>query len=103
MRNGGYQEEIIMQEFVPGDDTSMHILTCYTAQDGETKLASFGQTLLEDHTPSAIGNPVVIRTMNNEEVGKQAKKLIEHMNFVGFSNFDLKYDERDGKYKFFLN
>ncbi|GAF12564.1 carbamoylphosphate synthase large subunit [Bacillus sp. JCM 19046] len=101
MRNGGYQEEIIMQEFVPGDDTSMHILTCYTAQDGETKLASFGQTLLEDHTPSAIGNPVVIRTMNNEEVGKQAKKLIEHMNFVGFSNFDLKYDERDGKYKFF--
>jgi D-aspartate ligase len=101
IRGAGYPERLIIQEFVPGDDTCMHILTLYTAQDGETKLASFGQTLLEDHTPGGIGNPVAIRTFRNDEVVRQAKMLVEHAGFVGFSNFDLKYDWRDGKYKFF--
>ncbi|HEX7063593.1 MAG TPA: ATP-grasp domain-containing protein [Bacillales bacterium] len=96
-----YMDDLIIQEFVPGDDTSMHILTLYTAQDGKTKLASFGQTLLEDHTPGGIGNPVAIRTFRQDEVVQQAKRLVEHSGYVGFSNFDLKYDQRDGKYKFF--
>ncbi|HEU5139759.1 MAG TPA: carbamoyl phosphate synthase-like protein [Bacillales bacterium] len=99
--NADYMDDLIIQEFVPGDDTSMHILTLYTAQDGQTKLASFGQTLLEDHTPGGIGNPLAIRTFRNDEVVQQAKRLVEHSGYIGFSNFDLKYDKRDGKYKFF--
>ncbi|WP_407269435.1 ATP-grasp domain-containing protein [Radiobacillus sp. PE A8.2] len=101
VREGQYKDDLIIQEFVPGDDTAMHILTLYTAQNGETKLASFGQTLLEDHTPGGIGNPVVIRTFRNDEAVEQAKRIVEHVGYVGYSNFDLKYDERDGKYKFF--
>lgn len=101
IREANYRDELIIQEFIPGNDTYMHILTLYTAQDGETKFASFGQTLLEDHTPGGIGNPVAIRTLRNDEVIAQAKKLVEHVGWTGFSNFDLKYDERDGKYKFF--
>ncbi len=101
IREAGFKEELIIQEFIPGDDTSMHILTLYTARDGQTKLGSFGQTLLEDHTPGGIGNPVAIRTFCNDTVVQQAKKLVEHVGYIGFSNFDLKYDERDGKYKFF--
>ncbi|SET32964.1 D-aspartate ligase [Oceanobacillus limi] len=101
LRNADYRDSIIIQEFVPGDDTSMHILTLYTAQDGKTKLASFGQTLLEDHTPGGIGNPVSILSLQNEKVIKQAIRLVESIGYVGYSNFDLKFDERDGKYKFF--
>lgn len=101
LRNAGYYENLVIQEYVPGDDTAMHILTLYIAQDGQTKLASFGQTLLEDHTPGGIGNPLVIRTFRNDEVIKQAERITKHVGYVGFANFDLKYDERDGKYKFF--
>lgn len=100
IREADYTGNLIVQEFVPGDDSSMHILTLYTAQDGETKLASFGQTILEDHTPGGIGNPVAIRTFRGNEVVEQAKRLVEHAGYVGFSNFDLKYDQRDGTYKF---
>ncbi|MEQ6391183.1 ATP-grasp domain-containing protein [Bacillaceae bacterium S4-13-58] len=101
IRNAGYLEELIIQEFIPGDDTAMHILTLYTDQKGNTKMASFGQTLIEDHTPGGIGNPVAILTFRNDEVVEQAKKIVNHAGYTGFSNFDLKYDERDGKYKFF--
>ncbi|MFT4415774.1 carbamoyl phosphate synthase-like protein [Fredinandcohnia humi] len=101
LRNAGYYEDLVIQEYVPGDDTAMHILTLYIAQDGQTKLAAFGQTLLEDHTPGGIGNPLAIRTFHNDEVVKQAEQIVKHVGYVGFANFDLKYDERDGKYKFF--
>lgn len=101
LRNAGYHENLVIQEYVPGDDTAMHILTLYIAQDGQTKLASFGQTLLEDHTPGGIGNPLAIRTFPNNEVVKQAERITKQVGYVGFANFDLKYDERDGKYKFF--
>ncbi|QGS68000.1 hypothetical protein CV093_02800 [Oceanobacillus sp. 143] len=92
---------MIVQEFIPGDDTAMYILTIYIAQDGEVKLASFGQTLLEDHTPGGIGNPVAIRTLRNDEAVEQATRLVKKVGYIGFANFDLKYDSRDGKYKFF--
>ncbi|THE09149.1 carbamoyl phosphate synthase-like protein [Bacillus timonensis] len=101
LRDAGYNENLVIQEYVPGDDTAMHILTLYIGQDGQTKLASFGQTLLEDHTPGGIGNPLAIRTFRNDEVIKQAEKITKYVGYVGFANFDLKYDVRDGKYKFF--
>lgn len=101
VRNAGYHDNLIIQEFVPGDDTAMHILTLYITNKGEINLASFGQTLLEDHTPGGIGNPLVIRTMHNEKVIKDAEKIVKHVGYNGVANFDLKYDKRDGKYKFF--
>ncbi|QWI72920.1 hypothetical protein ER45_027880 (plasmid) [Bacillus mycoides] len=97
----GYNGVLLIQEFIPGDDTAMHVLTCYNSTDKRTKLTSMGKTLIEDHTPGGIGNPLAIITISNQEVMNQAKKLLEHTGYVGFSNFDIKYDYRDGKFKFF--
>ena len=57
--------------------------------------------MLEDHTPTAIGNPVAIINEVNPDIVAAATKFLEHIGYVGFANFDIKYDERDGKYKFF--
>ena len=43
----------------------------------------------------------VIVTEHNQELADKFKKLLEEMHYIGFSNFDIKYDQRDEKYKVF--
>ncbi len=97
----GYNDSIIIQDFIPGDDTYMRVLTNYSDQNGKVKLMSLGHVLLEVHTPHGIGNHAVIITEHNEEVTEKFKNLLEDMHYIGFSNFDIKYDQRDGKFKVF--
>lgn len=101
VRASSYDGNFLLQEFVPGDDTNMRVLTCYSDRDGKVRFGSVGHVLLEEHHPLAIGNPCVIITTEADEVVEQAKRFLEHIGYVGFSNFDLKYDRRDGTYKFF--
>lgn len=97
----GYSENLIIQDRVPGNDESMYVLTSYSDQNGKVVMMCPGHVLLEEHTPTGKGNHAVIITVENEELIKQGKAYLEHINYVGFSNFDVKYDSRDGKYKFF--
>lgn len=96
-----YNYKFLIQDKIPGDDTYMRVLTCYCDKNSKVRFASLGRTLLEDHTPTAIGNPVAIINEVNPEIVAAATKFLEHIGYVGFANFDIKYDERDGKYKFF--
>ena len=97
----GYEDSIIIQNFIPGDDTYMRVLTSYSDRHGKVRMMCLGHVLLEEHTPHGIGNHAVIITEHNEEVEQQFRKLLDEMGYVGFSNFDIKYDQRDGKYKVF--
>jgi D-aspartate ligase len=60
-----------------------------------------GHVLLEEHQPYGIGNHAVIITEPNDELYARFKGLLESLHFTGFSNFDIKYDERDDTYKAF--
>lgn len=96
IRNGGYQGEVALQEYIPGDDSTQAVVTAYRSiQDREVKLISFGQILLEDHTPSGIGNHLAILSRDEESVYENVRKLVEEFDFDAFSNYDLKYDARD--------
>ena len=97
----GYKEKLLVQDFIPGDDTNMRILTCYCDQDSRLRFAAFGQTLMEDPTDNGIGNPVAIINRVNPEVVAHAQRLLEAVGYTGFANFDVKYDCRDGSYRFF--
>ena len=97
----GYPDTMIIQDFVPGDDSNMRVLTCYSDRNAQVKLMCLGHVLLEEHTPHGIGNHAVILTEVNREICEKVKAFLEEMHYVGFSNFDIKYDTRDGKYKFF--
>ena len=97
----GYRASFVVQEEVPGDDQNMRVLTCYADQNSRIRFASWGETVVEDHSPAALGNPSVILTTRNSEAVDQAQKLLTELNWVGYANFDLKYDPRDGRTKFF--
>lgn len=97
----GYTDHMIVQEFVPGDDTNMRVLTSYSDKNASVRMMCLGHVLLEEHTPYGIGNHAVIITEDNQELYDKFKRLLEDIGYTGFSNFDIKYDSRDGKYKAF--
>ena len=97
----GYEDSVIIQNFIPGDDTYMRVLTNYSDKNGKVKMMCLGHVLLEEHTPHGLGNHAVIITEHNETIEKQYKALLEELHYTGFSNFDIKYDSRDGKFKAF--
>ncbi|MCI8639436.1 MAG: ATP-grasp domain-containing protein [Coprococcus sp.] len=97
----GYTDKLIIQDMIPGNDEYMRVLTAYSDRNGKVKMMCLGHVLLEEHTPHGLGNHAVIITEPNEELMSGVKELLEGLHYVGFSNFDIKYDKRDGKYKFF--
>ncbi len=97
----GYPGKMILQEFIPGDDTYMRVLTNYSDSYGKVKLMCLGHVLLEEHSPHGIGNHAVIITEHDQPLCDKIRAMLEDLGYVGFSNFDIKYDMRDGKYKAF--
>ena len=99
--SSGYGDSVIIQNFIPGDDTYMRVLTSYSDKKGKVKMMCLGHVLLEEHTPHGIGNHAVIITEFENDLMQRYKTLLENLSYVGFSNFDIKYDLRDNKYKAF--
>ena len=99
--SNGYEKSMIVQDYIPGDDSHMRVLTCYSDQNGKVKMQCLGHVLLEEHTPKGIGNHAAIITEYDEEVMTKFKNFLESINYTGYSNFDIKYDARDNKYKVF--
>ncbi len=97
----GYADSLIIQDFIPGGDENMRVLTCYSGQDGKVRLMCLGHVLLEEHTRHGIGNHAVIITEPGGELYDTFRHFLEDIHFVGFSNFDIKFDPRDGKFKAF--
>ncbi len=101
VRRAGYTDAFLVQELVAGDDAGMRILTCWSDRSGRVRYSSYGQVLLEEHAPSAIGNPAAILTDHDEAVVADATRLLEHVGWTGWANFDLKADPRTGRTLFF--
>ena len=101
LEKSSYDYKFLIQDCIPGDDTNMRVLTCYCDRHAKVKFVSLGHVLLEDHTPTAIGNPVAIINEVDEKIAAAATKFLEHIGYTGFANFDIKYDSRNGTYNFF--
>jgi D-aspartate ligase len=99
--DNGYTSDLILQDFVPGDDSHMRVLNAYVDQNHQVKMMCLGHPLLEDPTPAAIGNYVAIVPEYNQPLYDKMKKFLEDIQFTGFANFDMKYDERDQTFKLF--
>ena len=97
----GYDDSLIIQDFIPGDDSRMYVLTAYCDKNAKVRMMCLGHVLLEEHTPKGIGNHVAILTEYHEELMMTVRRFLEAEGYTGFANFDIKYDIRDGKFKIF--
>ena len=96
-----YQDHLILQEYIPGDDSNMRVMNCYCGRDKKVKLIALGNALLEEHSPEGIGSYAAIVNGYDEKLNEQIKGFLESIGYIGFANFDMKYDQRDGTYKLF--
>jgi len=97
----GYDDHMIIQDMVPGADDSIYDLQMYIGSDHKIKMMNLGNVLLEEHTPTAIGNNAATLTVYNEELMLKIGHMMEDIGYEGFADADIKYDYRDGKYKMF--
>lgn len=99
--SSSYQDTLILQEYIPGDDSQMRVLNCYCGSDKKARLISLGNALLEEHTPEGIGSYAAIINGYDAELAERIRSFLENLGYVGWANFDMKLDPRDGKYKLF--
>lgn len=104
--DSGYSENLVVQEFIPGNDDQLYDSIFFVNQHGEAELASFAQIGLQEHTSTGVGNCTVLingytQHGKPEPQIKKMKDFLEKIGYRGFAEFDLKYDERDKKYKVF--
>ncbi|KAA8817041.1 carboxylate--amine ligase [Bifidobacterium callitrichos] len=99
--DAGYKSEMVIQDFIPGDDSRMRVLNAYVDHHHRVRMMFLGHPLLEDPSPVAAGNYAAIIPDFNQQVFDRIKSFLETIGYEGVANFDMKYDERDGEYKLF--
>ena len=104
IEKAGYKNNLIIQEFIPGDDSALFDSIFYVGKNKKAQIATFAQIGLQEHTPTGIGNCTVLvngfdEHGYKEELVHKLKEFLEKIGYQGFCEFDMKYDSRDGKYK----
>ena len=104
IEKSGYNNNLIIQEFIPGDDSQLFDSIFYVGKNKKAQIATFAQIGLQEHTPTGIGNCTVLVNGYDEHGYKEEliyklKEFLEKIGYQGFAEFDMKYDFRDGKYK----
>ena len=99
--SAGYPDKMILQDMIPGDDSNMYVLTAYSDKDNQVKMMCLGHVLLEEHTPKGLGNHAAIITEYKPELTERFREMLNDISYRGFSNFDIKYDPRDGSMRAF--
>jgi len=97
----GFPEKIIIQDRIPGDDSFMYTMSTYSDKDGKVRYMCLGHIFLEEHTPKGTGSDCAIITVENDGLCEDIKRFLESLNYTGYTNWDIKYDSRDGKFKAF--
>lgn len=103
VRSSGYGGKLILQDRIPGDDTVIYTITVFSHK-GRLLRSTIGHVLLQDHSPQALGNPVcIIDTVEeacHDHLIECSRRIVEHLGYTGYGNFDVMYDRRDQTYRF---
>ena len=103
IKNGGYLDTLIIQEYIQGDDSTLFDSVIYSDTNGKVKRITLAQIGLQEHKKDLVGNAAVLingyNQYNDKDIVNRIVKLAEKIGITGFAEFDLKYDKRTNDYK----
>ncbi len=93
---GGYDDDMVVQEFIPGDETVMRVANTYSDRNGTMRSCSVGQVVMADHDPTMVGNNNAIISVDDPDLTASLRSLLDAIGYTGTANFDVMKDPRDG-------
>ena len=103
-KKSSYRDSLIIQEYIPGDDSFLFDGVVYSNSKGKCEFITFAQIGLQERTSNMVGNAACLingfdTNGYNEDVIYKLKDFMEKIKFKGLAEIDMKYDYRDHKYK----
>ncbi len=103
IKNGGYLDTLIIQEYIPGDDSTLFDSVIYSDTTGKVKRITLAQIGLQEHKSNLVGNAAILINGYNQyedkNIVERITKLAEKIGITGFAEFDLKYDKKTNDFK----
>ncbi|MDN6487156.1 MAG: ATP-grasp domain-containing protein, partial [Ancrocorticia sp.] len=96
LRDNDVPIKLLVQELIPGDDTTQWVVNGYVDRSGQITAAGSGRVLLGLHVPSLIGNAGMILLDSNDHLIETGKRIVQAVGLTGFFSLDVKIDPRDG-------
>lgn len=93
----GYTGQLIIQQFIPGPDSNLRILTHFRDRTGSNVLTGLAEVLVEDHARGLEGNARAVAAISDPDIEAQGAKLMHALDWHGFGMFDIKVHEQTGE------
>lgn len=97
----GYRGNLIIQQFIPGPDSNLRILTHFRDRRGKNVLTGLAQVIVEDHASGLEGNSRALVAVTDPDIETQGAALMDALDWHGFGMFDIKIHDQTGQ-PFFL-
>lgn len=101
VKNSGFKDTFVFQEYIEGNDDSMFVYSAYVNSRHKVVAMTGGKILMHDRTPELIGNYNAITNACDKELCMKLKHFLEQIDFTGICHFDVQYDEKRKKYVVF--
>ena len=97
VENLGYDDTLIIQEYIAGDDYHLFDSAFYCSSDGKPLLQSFAQIGLKNYLLESMRECSVVvngynQFNNTDDIKDELKKFLAYINYRGIAEFHLKYD-----------
>ncbi len=88
----------IVQEYIPGPETSIAVVGTYTNRDAKLQAESCGRKIRQ--LPKGMGIATYLHTAHDQEVVSAAAVLLKEIGFFGIADIEFKRSEADGRLRF---
>lgn len=92
----GYDDDLVVQEYLAGDEAVMRVANTYSDQHGSMRFAACGQVVLTEWDPALVGNNNAIISVRDDELVASMQRFLDGVGYVGLANFDVMHDRRTG-------